>query len=95
MAAAPPARASLAPEPEPPVVAVPWPQQESSPAAPPAPVPDVAGQSVRAAALTLHRSGFRVMLEGSGTAVTSRPVAGASALRGSTVTVVAAPTDSR
>lgn len=95
VAAALPARPSPVPDPETPVIAVPWPQQESSPAAPSTTIPDVAGQSVRAAALTLHRSGFRVMLEGSGSAVVTRPVAGASAPRGSTVTVVTAPTDSR
>jgi cell division protein FtsI (penicillin-binding protein 3) len=74
-----------------PVVAVPWPSDGRLPAGPPARVPDVAGLSVRAAAFTLHRSGFRVMLDGSGTAVSSRPAAGASAPRGSTVTVVTAP----
>ena len=74
-----------------PVVAVPWPSDGKPPAAPPARVPEVAGLSVRAAAFTLHRSGFRVMLEGSGTAVSSRPAAGTSAPRGSTVTVVTAP----
>ena len=86
---------AAAPEPEVPVVAVPWPPDGKPPAAPPAAVPDVAGLSVRAAALALHRSGFRVMLEGSGTAVSSRPAAGASAPRGTTVTVVTAPSGPR
>ena len=83
------------PEPEVPVVAVPWPSDGRSPAAPPATVPDVAGLSVRAAAYALHRSGFRVMLDGTDTAVSSRPAAGASAPRGSTVTVVTARAGSR
>lgn len=82
-------------DPDVPVIAVPWPSDGKPPAAPPAKVPDVAGLSVRAAAFTLHRSGFRVMLDGSGTAVSSRPSAGASAPRGSTVTVVTAPAGSR
>ncbi len=90
-----PRPAPAAPEPEVPVVAVPWPPETTRRAEAPAEVPDVAGQSVRAAALTLHRSGFRVMLEGSGTAVSSRPAAGASAPRGTTVIVVARPTGSR
>jgi beta-lactam-binding protein with PASTA domain len=49
---------------------------------PPAPVttpravPDVHGLSARAAALTLHRAGFRVQLDGLGTAKSTAPAAG-------------------
>ncbi len=82
-------------DPEPPVVAVAWPAAPSVPPRPPAPVPDVAGRTVRAAAHELHRSGFRVMLDGSGTAVSTHPAAGATAPPGTTVTVVARPAGSR
>jgi len=39
-------------------------------------VPDVRGLSARAAALTLHRAGFRVQLDGLGTAKSTAPAAG-------------------
>jgi cell division protein FtsI (penicillin-binding protein 3) len=42
----------------------------------PRPVPDVRGLSARAAALALHRAGFRVDLNGLGTATSTAPAAG-------------------
>jgi hypothetical protein len=63
---------------------------------PPAPVPDsavrvvvpaVAGNSVRAAALALHRRGFHVDLRGFGTVTRTDPSAGVQVPRGATVTV--------
>ena len=50
-------------------------------------VPAVAGMSLRVAARTLHRSGFRVKIEGWGTAVSTNPVAGTPAAPGTTVVV--------
>jgi cell division protein FtsI (penicillin-binding protein 3) len=69
-------------------VVVPWP-------APPqgrdsltrVPVPDVAGSSLRAAARTLHRSGFQVRIEGWGRVVGTTPAAGTPVVRGGTVVV--------
>ncbi len=75
------------PEPEPAVV-IAWP-----PAAPPAPsdtdrlVPRVAGLSVRAASLALHRRGLHVAVRGSGRVIRSDPAAGSSARAGATVTL--------
>lgn len=61
--------------------------------APPAPalleVPDVRGVSVRQAALSLHRRGFRVQLEGNGLVQGTAPAAGDSARAGSVVAVTA------
>jgi cell division protein FtsI (penicillin-binding protein 3) len=71
------------------VEAVPWPLPERRPTAVPAVVPDVIGSTVRAAALALHRSGFRVQLEGSGRVTATIPAAGDSAATGQTVTVIA------
>lgn len=50
-------------------------------------VPDVAGQSLRAAARTLHRAGFRVRVDGWGAATGTSPAAGSSAPAGSVVVV--------
>jgi cell division protein FtsI (penicillin-binding protein 3) len=50
-------------------------------------VPDVAGRPVRAAALTLHRRGFRVILRGLGRVSRTLPAGGDAALAGSSVTV--------
>jgi len=50
-------------------------------------VPPVVGLPVRAAARALHRSGFRVKVEGWGKATATSPAAGASAPRGSTIVV--------
>ncbi len=52
-------------------------------------VPDVVGQSVRASAATLHRRGFRVRLEGTGTVVRTSPEAGDSLGAGKTITITA------
>ena len=61
----------------------------------PAPVPDVAGGSIRAAAATLHARGFRVAIEGNGAAMSTRPEAGTRAAPGSTITIVAEPARTR
>lgn len=53
------------------------------------PVPDVVGASVRAAAFSLHRAGFRVRVEGEGTVIRSTPIAGDTLAAGKTVTIVA------
>ncbi|MEK6768181.1 MAG: penicillin-binding transpeptidase domain-containing protein [Gemmatimonadota bacterium] len=50
-------------------------------------VPAVAGLPVRAAARALHRSGFRVKIEGWGKAAATTPAAGENAPRGSTVVI--------
>jgi cell division protein FtsI (penicillin-binding protein 3) len=70
-------------------VIVGWPLEPESGGAPPErrAVPAVAGMSLRAAARTLHRSGFRVKIEGWGTAVGTYPLAGTSAAPGITVVV--------
>jgi stage V sporulation protein D (sporulation-specific penicillin-binding protein) len=51
------------------------------------PVPDVAGRTVRAAALVLHRRGFRVTLQGLGRVSRTLPAAGDTAMPGTAVTV--------
>jgi cell division protein FtsI (penicillin-binding protein 3) len=53
------------------------------------PVPDVAGRSIREAALALHRRGFRVNLRGLGRVVGTIPAAGDTAQAGSAVLVLA------
>jgi cell division protein FtsI (penicillin-binding protein 3) len=53
------------------------------------PVPDVAGRSIREAALALHRRGFRVNLRGLGRVVRTVPGAGENARPGSAVLVLA------
>lgn len=53
----------------------------------PRPVPNVVGNSLRKAANTLHRRGFRVALRGSGVAGRTTPAAGDSAGFGSIVTI--------
>ena len=50
-------------------------------------VPDVTGQSLRAAARALHRSGFQVRIRGWGTVTGTTPAAGEAAGAGSTVVV--------
>jgi cell division protein FtsI (penicillin-binding protein 3) len=77
-----------APEGPPPVVvSLPYRAPEASTA--PRPVPDVAGRSIREAALALHRRGFRVNLRGLGRVVGTVPAAGESARPGSSVMVLA------
>ncbi|MEP7066265.1 MAG: penicillin-binding transpeptidase domain-containing protein, partial [Gemmatimonadota bacterium] len=63
------------------------------PAAPALPrtIPDVRGMPVRAAALSLHRAGFRVQLDGLGSATSMAPDAGTLATPGTLVRVSAAP----
>jgi cell division protein FtsI (penicillin-binding protein 3) len=56
-------------------------------AANPRPVPEVEGQSVRDAALALHRRGFRVDLHGTGRVNRTVPSGGSSARPGSMVSV--------
>lgn len=53
-----------------------------------APVPDLAGLSLRDAARRLHALGFRVRVEGSGVVGATRPAAGTTARRGDTVAVI-------
>jgi cell division protein FtsI (penicillin-binding protein 3) len=73
--------------PPPVVVTLPYRAPEISTAA--RPVPDVAGRSIREAALALHRRGFRVNLRGLGRVVRTVPGPGESARPGSAVLVVA------
>jgi hypothetical protein len=69
-----------------------WPYRpDSTAAAERRAVPDVAGQSLRDAALALHRRGFRVVLRGWGAVHHTWPGAGDSAAAGALVTVFAEP----
>ena len=70
-----------------PAVVVSWPPVADSAAIPAVTVPAVVGNSIRQAALALHRRGFRVDLRGFGKVVRTDPTAGASAPRGATVAV--------
>jgi len=71
-----------------PPVLVAWPlAADSAPAGARAPVPDVAGLDLRAAARALHRAGFRVRVNGWGTVAGTSPAAGAEAEPGALVTV--------
>jgi hypothetical protein len=54
-------------------------------------IPDVRGLSARAAAFSLHRAGFRVQLDGLGSAKSMAPDAGTIAAPGTLVRVSAAP----
>ncbi len=84
----PAAKKTLAPAGAPPVViTLPYRRTETDPT--PRPVPDVAGRSVREAALALHRRGFRVTLRGLGRVVRTIPAGGESARGGSAVLVEA------
>jgi cell division protein FtsI (penicillin-binding protein 3) len=73
--------------PPPVIVTLPYHPAEGSTA--PRPVPDVSGQSIREAALALHRRGFQVNLHGLGRVVGTVPGAGESARPGSAVVVLA------
>jgi len=64
-----------------------WPYDVADVKVKPLPVPEVAGQSVREAALALHRRGFRVNLRGLGQVSRTAPPGGESALPGTAVTV--------
>ena len=84
-----PARALEEAEPGPPPVVVTLPYRAPQPGSSPRPVPDVAGRSIREAALALHRRGFRVNLRGLGRVVGTVPAAGDSARPGTAVVVLA------
>jgi len=73
----------------PPPVIVQLPYRPPAENATPRPVPDVAGRSIRDAALALHRRGFRVNLRGLGRVVGTVPRAGEIARPGSSVVVLA------
>jgi cell division protein FtsI (penicillin-binding protein 3) len=75
--------------PGPPPVVVTLPYRAPEPSAAARPVPDVGGQSIREAALALHRRGFEVNLQGLGRVVRTVPAAGDSARPGSPVLVLA------
>jgi cell division protein FtsI (penicillin-binding protein 3) len=64
-----------------------WPYTEAGPAPEPKEVPRVDGQTVREAALRLHREGFRVSLHGLGRVSRTSPAAGDAAMPGTTVGV--------
>jgi cell division protein FtsI (penicillin-binding protein 3) len=64
-----------------------WPYDVANLKVKPLPVPEVAGQSVREAALALHRRGFRVNLRGLGRVSRTAPPGGEPALPGTAVTV--------
>jgi cell division protein FtsI (penicillin-binding protein 3) len=70
-------------------VVVSLPYRPARPDPSPRPVPDVAGRSIREAALALHRRGFRVDLRGLGRVVGTQPAAGQIAPPGTAVVVVA------
>jgi cell division protein FtsI (penicillin-binding protein 3) len=72
------------------VVSVPY-EPDSARAQPKRAVPDVTGRSLREAARTLHRRGFRVVVKGWGVVHHSWPAAGDNAAAGSTVTLFAEP----
>jgi len=76
---------SVAPRERPVVLA--WPFTALQPSEYPLPVPPVTGRSVREAARTLHRRGFRVVLRGFGEVVRTSPSAGELARPGTAVTV--------
>jgi cell division protein FtsI (penicillin-binding protein 3) len=80
-------RLTVAPGLPPVVVSLPYRAPKADDA--PRPVPDVAGSSVREAALALHRRGFRVSLVGLGRVVRTVPAGGESARPGSAVLVLA------
>lgn len=68
------------------VVSWPPPADTAAPA-PPRPVPDVAGRTLRDAARLLHRRGFHVVIKGWGNVEKTWPAAGAQGAAGSLVTV--------
>ncbi|HET7471017.1 MAG TPA: penicillin-binding transpeptidase domain-containing protein [Gemmatimonadales bacterium] len=82
-------RRPLEEAPGPPPVVVMLPYRAPQPNTAPRPVPDVGGQSIREAALALHRRGFEVNLRGLGRVVRTVPGAGESARPGSSVLVLA------
>ncbi len=66
-------------------------RRTAAPVTAPRAVPDVRGMTARAAAFALHRAGFRVQLDGIGSAKSTAPDAGALAAPGTLVHVSAAP----
>lgn len=64
-----------------------WPYQADRLSRAATPIPDVSGRTVREAALTLHRRGFRVSLQGLGQVSRTVPAAGEGAQPGTAVTV--------
>jgi cell division protein FtsI (penicillin-binding protein 3) len=64
-----------------------WPYEAAEVKVKPLPVPVVAGQSVREAALALHRRGFRVNLRGLGRVTRTAPPGGQPAVPGTAVAV--------
>jgi membrane peptidoglycan carboxypeptidase len=70
-----------------PVVAVSWPYKPEAPPSTALPVPDVVGQSVREAALAIHRRGFRMSLRGLGRVTRTAPAAGQPAPPGTSIAV--------
>ncbi len=70
-----------------PVVAVSWPYHSVDTTVAAGPVPDVSGTSVRAAAATLQRRGYRVSLHGFGQVTRTVPAAGETVRPGTTVAV--------
>ena len=70
-----------------PRVVVSWPYRPAPPKSSSRQVPNVSGHTVREAALTLHRRGFRVALRGLGNVSRTTPAGGELALPGSLVTV--------
>lgn len=65
-----------------------WPPAHDTAApAPPRPVPDVSGRTLRDAVRLLHRRGFHVVIKGWGNVQKTWPAAGAEAAAGSLVTV--------
>jgi cell division protein FtsI (penicillin-binding protein 3) len=80
------ARAGTAPPGRPRVI-LSWPYHFTDSAVVLRRVPDVAGRPVRAAALALHRRGFRVALRGLGRVSRTLPAGGDAALPGSSVIV--------
>jgi cell division protein FtsI (penicillin-binding protein 3) len=74
-------------EPARPVVTIRWPYEPPDSALRPVPVPNVVGQSVRQAALALHRRGLRMSLRGLGRVARTAPAAGEVARPGTSVAV--------
>ena len=86
VAAAAPSEAAMAPEPAAVVLTLPVARDTTAPPGP-RPVPDVTGNTIRQAAATIHRRGFRVALRGSGKVVRTTPAAGDSLRYGASVTL--------
>jgi hypothetical protein len=73
------------------VLAVGAARRAPAPVAVPRAIPDVHGMPAREAAYSLHRAGFRVQLDGLGSAKAMAPDAGTLAAPGTLVRVSAAP----